>query len=43
MELSIFWGFLLAAALGAVIGTEREMPWHNKLNDTEDKSNNHAF
>jgi uncharacterized membrane protein (DUF4010 family) len=28
MEQSIFWAFLLATALGALIGTEREMPWN---------------
>ena len=27
MDQSIFFGFLLATALGALIGTEREMPW----------------
>jgi uncharacterized membrane protein YhiD involved in acid resistance len=28
MDQSIFWAFLLATALGALIGTEREMPWN---------------
>jgi uncharacterized membrane protein YhiD involved in acid resistance len=27
MEPSVFIGFLLAIALGGLIGTEREMPW----------------
>lgn len=27
MEQSLFFSFLLATALGALIGTEREMPW----------------
>jgi uncharacterized membrane protein (DUF4010 family) len=27
MDHSLFWGFLLATSLGALIGTEREMPW----------------
>lgn len=27
MEQSVFWAFILSTALGALIGTEREMPW----------------
>lgn len=27
MDQTLFWGFFLAIALGALIGTEREMPW----------------
>lgn len=27
MEQSLFWGFILATSLGALIGVEREMPW----------------
>ncbi len=27
MDHILFWNLLLATALGALIGTEREMPW----------------
>lgn len=34
MEPSIFWNLILATALGALIGTERAMPWAKNKNTT---------
>lgn len=30
MDQAIFWNIILATALGALIGTERAMPWSKK-------------